>query len=78
MLDATQQAFNESISNATQKLNDSIIQLDEAMQTELENVLRAMAENLSGITQKFVQDYTPLLEQSRKVVELSSRAQSEG
>ena len=78
MLDATQQAFNESITNATQKLNDSIIQLDEAMQKELENVLRAMAENLSGITQKFVQDYTPLLEQSRKVVELSSRAKSEG
>ena len=51
MLDATQQAFNESITNATQKLNDSIIQLDEAMQKELENVLRAMAENLSGITQ---------------------------
>lgn len=77
MLEATQQAFNESISNATQKLNEAIIQLDDAMQQELEAVLRAMAENLSGISQHFVQDYAPLLEQSRKLAELSSKAQTQ-
>ena len=74
MLDATQSAFNESISNATEKLNDSIIQLDEAMQKEIESVVRTMAENLSGITQKFVQDYNPLLEEIRKIIEISNSA----
>ena len=74
MLDATQSAFNDTVANATQKLN--VIQLDEAMQKEIESVVRTMAESLSGITNQFVQDYQPLLAETRKVVELSKKAKS--
>lgn len=70
MLDGMQSALNETLQNATNHMNDAIVKLDEAMQQEIERVVRTMAENLSGITQKFVADYTPLLEQSRKLAEI--------
>lgn len=76
MLDGLQQALNESIQNATNQLNDAVVQLDEAMQKEIESVVRTMAESLSGVTQKFVSDYSPLLEQTRQIVELGKRARA--
>lgn len=74
MLEGLQSSFNETISNTTSRMNETIVQLDEAMQNEIESVIRAMAENLSGITEKFVADYTPLLETARRVVEIGERA----
>ena len=44
------------------------------MQDEIDSVLRTMAQNLSGITQKFVTDYTPLLERTKQIVELGEKA----
>ena len=52
MLEGLQTSFNETISNTTSRMNEAIVQLDEAMQSEIESVIRAMAENLSGITEK--------------------------
>lgn len=77
MLEGLQSAFNETLQNAMNHLNDAVKQLDEAMQTEIENAVRAMAESLSGTTEKFVSDYVPLLEQTRLIVELGQRAQQE-
>lgn len=74
MLDGLQSALNETLQNATNQLNDAIVQLDEAMQNEIESVVRTMGESLSGIAQKFVEDYTPLLEQTKQIVELGKRA----
>lgn len=74
MLDGLQSALNETLQNATNQLNDAIVQLDEAMQNEIESVVRTMAESLSGIAQKFVDDYAPLLEQTRQIVEIGKRA----
>ena len=74
MLDGLQGSFNETISNATDRMNDALGQLDLAMQSEIEVFVRAMAENLSGITEKFVSDYTPLLESTRRIVELGERS----
>ncbi len=76
MLDGLQQALNESLQNVTNSLNDAVVQLDEAMQKEIESVVRTMAESLSGVTQKFVSDYSPLLEQTRQIVELGKKARA--
>ena len=76
MLDGLERAFNETIQNTTNQLNDSVKQLDEAMQKEIESVVRTMAESLSGIAQKFVDDYAPLLEQTRQIVEMGKKAKS--
>jgi len=74
MLDGLQSALNESLQTMTNHLNDAVVQLDEAMQKEIESVVRTMAESLSGVTQKFVTDYSPLLEQTRQIVELGKKA----
>ena len=47
-----------------------------AMQKEIESVVRTMAESLSGIAQKFVDDYAPLLEQTRQIVEMGKKAKN--
>ena len=74
MIEGFQSSFNETMANATNQMNDAITQLDKAMQDEIDSVLRTMAENLSGITQKFVADYTPLLESTKQIVELGKKA----
>jgi len=73
MLDGLQSALSESLRTTTNHLNDAVVQFDEAMQREIESVVRTMAESLSGVAQKFVEDYHPLLEQTRKIAELSKR-----
>ena len=67
MLDGLEKAFNTTIQNSTNQLNDSVKQLVEAMQNEIESVVRTMAESLSGIAQKFVDDYAPLLSRPAKL-----------
>lgn len=74
MLNSIQSALSESLQNATNQLNGAVEQLDEAMQSEIERVITTMAESLSGIAQKFVSDYAPLLEQTRQIVELGKSA----
>ena len=48
------------------------------MQKEIGRVVQAMAENLSGVTQKFVDDYAPLLAETRKIAEMAREAQQQG
>ena len=76
VLEASTSQMTDSVNMAFEQLNSSVVQLDEAMQKEIENVVQAMAESLSGITQKFVSDYTPLLEQTRRIIEISERAKT--
>lgn len=77
MLDGVETALSDGLQTATSHLNDAVVQLDEAMQNEIESVMKTMAESLSGIAQKFVADYKPLLEQTRQIVELGKEARSE-
>jgi len=74
LLNGLQNSFNTTMGQVSDNLNDSVVKLDEAMQQEIGKVVNTMAENLSGVVQQFVADYTPLLEQSRKIVEMSQEA----
>ncbi|MDB9891164.1 hypothetical protein OAD74_07305 [Alphaproteobacteria bacterium] len=75
LLDALQNSFNETMGNVANTLNESIVKLDEAMQSEIESVVRTMAENLSGLTAQFVDDYAPLLEQSKNLIKVARQAE---
>ena len=77
MLDEVRDAFNKTVSDTQEALANAINTLDESMQEEVGRVIQQMADNLSGITRQFVEDYAPLLEQSRQVVELSKQASSD-
>lgn len=54
-------------------LTSSVTTLDKEMEIEINRIIQIMAENLAGLTQKFVEDYSPLLEQSRRIVELAGK-----
>ena len=71
MIEGLQSSINETLQNTAEQLNQSVVQLDESMQEEIGKVMQTMAENLSGIAQQFVDDYEPLLSETRKIVELS-------
>ena len=74
MLNGLQSSFNETIQGATTRMNEAIGQLDQAIQDEIDAVVQTMAQNLSGMAQRFVDDYQPLLDATKDVVELGRRA----
>lgn len=74
MLNGLQSSFNETIQGATTRMNEAIGQLDQAIQDEIGTVVRTMTENLSGMAERFVDDYQPLLDATKDVVELGRRA----
>ena len=74
MLNGLQSSFNETIQGATTRMNEAIGQLDQAIQDEIGTVVQTMAQNLSGMAERFVDDYQPLLDATKDVVELGRRA----
>lgn len=76
MLNGLQQSLNQTISDANEKLTKGVDQLDQSISDELERVLTEMANNLTGITNQFVQDYEPLLQSSRNLIQLAEAAKS--
>ena len=74
MLSGLQQSLNQTVSDANEKLTKGVDQLDQAISDELERVLTEMANNLTGITNQFVQDYEPLLQSSRNLIQLAEAA----
>ena len=76
MLSGLQQALNQTISDANEKLTKGVDQLDQSISDELERVLTEMANNLTGITNQFVQDYEPLLQSSRNLIQLAEAAKN--
>ena len=77
MLDRTRESFNEAVGQATQQMQQAIETLDESMQEEIGRIVTAMAENLSGITQQFVNDYEPLMQASRDLIETAQAARND-
>lgn len=80
----TLQSANESMASAhkeqtsqiaglVQKTKDQVTVLDKALSEELEKLLVSLGRNLTVLSERFVEDYTPLTEKLRRVVELSSR-----
>ena len=70
-------SFNEAVGQATQQMQQAIETLDESMQEEIGRIVTAMAENLSGITQQFVNDYEPLMQASRDLIETAQAARND-
>ena len=73
MLQQVRSSLEQSINDGAESMTQSITQLDEAIQREIEQTIRVMAENLTGITQQFVTDYEPLTQRMRELMETGSR-----
>jgi len=68
--------LKEAIRESTDNLNGQIKKLDEAMQEGLSRVMKLMSDRLVSLSNKFVEDYTPLTERLKQIVNISRSSSS--
>jgi chromosome segregation ATPase len=68
--------LKEAIRESTDNLNGQIKKLDEAMQEELSRAMKLMSDRLVSLSNKFVEDYTPLTERLKQIVNISRSSSS--
>ena len=68
-----QKTFNAGLEDNSRIVKESVLALDKALQKELNSSLESLGRQLAALSNRFVEDYLPLTEKLRKVVELSKR-----
>jgi hypothetical protein len=63
--------INEQIANTNDQLKKNFETLDKNLEVELEKALVGLGQQLASLSEKFVQDYTPLTDRLREVVNIS-------
>ncbi|CAM3679917.1 hypothetical protein [Polynucleobacter antarcticus] len=66
-----QNKVNDQISNTNELLKKNFETLDKNLEAELEKALVSLGQQLASLSEKFVQDYTPLTERLRDVVNMT-------
>lgn len=66
-----QNKVNEQIASTNDQLKKSFDTLDKNLEAELEKALVGLGQQLASLSEKFVQDYTPLTERLKEVVNMS-------
>jgi len=56
-----------------QKMREQTVTLDTALKHQLSTSLESLGRQLAALSKRFVEDYTPLTESLRRVVELAPR-----
>jgi hypothetical protein len=51
------------------KTSEQIVKLDVALETELSKSISSLGRQLTALSQKFVEDYSPLTERLRAIVQ---------
>ncbi len=78
-LKAQQESLGRDLSTANSKNAAAVAEqlqvFDDMMGKQLTNALTALGDNLAQISGKFVEDYTPLTEELRRVVQISEEIQ---
>lgn len=78
LLDQSAKEVQRQIADAWKRTEESINgrmeTLDQEIQKELQRTLTVMGNNLASVSEKFVNDYTPLTERLREVVQIAQRA----
>ncbi len=63
--------MNEHISEISERIEDQVIRVDRAMDEELRKALVSFGQQLAALSEKFVEDYTPLTDRLREVVNMA-------
>lgn len=74
--DKWEQTLSDSVERTQDVMQKQVANLDQTLDRELQKALDALSRSLLGLHQKLVADYTPLLEQMRRVIELGRRGGS--
>jgi chromosome segregation ATPase len=72
MVQTTNQDFNAHITTITNKTKEQVAALDIALEQELTKSLDTLARQLTALSQRFVEDYTPLTERLRQVLTIGA------
>lgn len=70
MRDAQKQVSDDLKANVA-VVKEGVLALDRALQTELNNSLEGLGRQLASLSNRFVEDYTPLTERLREVVSIA-------
>ncbi len=63
----------EGMDAATREIKKQVILLDKELESALKSALEGLGQQLASLSNKFVQDYTPLTDKLREVVMLASQ-----
>ena len=76
-LDSVSSGLHQNIEDSLSKTNDliqkSFTEFDKQMQSEMERSIETMGSHLASLSEKFVQDYTPVTEGLKRLVDEMSR-----
>ena len=78
VLDSTQaanQAVNNNMIELSNKANAQLVKLDAALENELQKSISSLARQLTALSARFVEDYGPLTERLREVINLARARQ---
>lgn len=70
-LESANKELNTHIRQLNEDTKKHVVALDKALETELTKSIETLGQQLAALSQKFVQDYTPLTTQLQRVVQLA-------
>ena len=62
--------FNKNIKSMVEKTKEQILVLDKALNDELTNSLESFGKQMAALSEKFVNDYTPITEGLQRVLKI--------
>ena len=68
-----QNSLRNNLEENSQIVKESVFALDKALEKELNHSLETLGRQLAALSEKFVDDYLPLTEKLKQVVELSKK-----
>ena len=68
---AANQAINNHMNELAQKTTEQVVKLDAALENELQKSISSLASQLTSLSRRFVDDYTPLTERLREVLSVA-------
>jgi adenylosuccinate synthase len=71
---STNRQINEHMKELAEKTTDQLVKLDVALETELSKSISSLGRHLTSLSGKFVEDYAPLTEKLRLLVQTSKGA----
>jgi outer membrane murein-binding lipoprotein Lpp len=65
----TNQEINAHVKQLSEKTTEEIRKLDQALERELTKAISSLGSQLTSLSNKFVEDYTPLTQRLRELVQ---------